>query len=160
MDKCPMCNYVDPSTVQNKPQTTHMNNYVVDSLSNEKDKLVGAKIVNSNERYLVLANVLHRRADLPHGAPKELAVKASNDKGVFNPAKVPDKFIEKEIVNTSANDGKSVPQTKDNPLGIATGGTIKEQIVADTKVEIVPTKPAIVNPEVQPATQPAVKPTT
>lgn len=69
MDKCPMCGFVDPSTNKNKPQTNHMNNYVVDNLSKEGEQ-VGTKVLNSNERYIELKGILHRRSDLPFGAPK------------------------------------------------------------------------------------------
>lgn len=74
MDKCPMCGYVDPSTKQNIPQTAHMNKYLVDSLS-EGETEVGGKVINSNERYLTIKDVIHRRSDLIKGAPKEAPVK-------------------------------------------------------------------------------------
>lgn len=75
MDKCPACGYMEPT--KNKSQHTAMNEYVIDHMSKD-DVKEGAKVINSDERYIIIKGVKHRRANLPFGAPEKAPEKVKS----------------------------------------------------------------------------------
>lgn len=120
MDKCPACGYMEPT--KNKSQHTAMNEYVIDHMSKD-DVKEGAKVINSDERYITIKEVKHRRADLPFGAPEKAPEKV---KSVIPNAAPSDVIVHKgPPINVMPKIEESKP-VMTGSVGIAGNAVIKE----------------------------------